>query len=87
MNFFKNYTRKEKLILAMPEFNFHITLSVDIDLENRTITMKGLDTVESLSAEASANLSANRTHLISITVKWYQSDCWADSRVFVCKSW
>ena len=41
-------------------------------------TMKGLDTVESLSAEASANLSANRTHLISITVKWYQSDCWAD---------
>ena len=50
------------------------------------ITMKGLDTVESLSAEASANLSVNRNHLISITVKWYQSDCWADSRVFVCKS-
>jgi hypothetical protein len=26
--------------------------------------MKGLDTVESLSAETSANLSANRRHLI-----------------------
>ena len=51
------------------------------------ITMKGLDTVESLSAEVSANLSANRNHLISVTVKWYQSDCWADSRVFVYKSW
>ena len=28
-------------------------------------TMKGLDTVESLSAEASGNLSKNRNHLIS----------------------
>ena len=31
---------------------------------------KGLDTVESLSAEASGNLSTNRNHLISTTVKW-----------------
>ena len=30
-------------------------------------TMKGLDTLESLSAKASANLSANRYHLISTT--------------------
>jgi hypothetical protein len=51
-------------------------LGVKIQFSKKT--MKGLDTVESLSAEASANLSANRTHLISITVKWYQSDCWAD---------
>ena len=36
------------------------------------ITMKGLDTVESLSAEASGNLSTNRIHLISTTVKWDQ---------------
>ena len=51
-------------------------LFLDLIIDN--LLRKGLDTVESLSAEASANLSANRTHLISITVKWYQSDCWAD---------
>ena len=49
--------------------------------------MKGLDTVESLSAEASANLSANRNHLILLSaVKWYLFGCWANSRAFVYKS-
>ena len=33
-------------------------------------TMYGLDTVENLLNEASANLSTNRNHLISTTVKW-----------------
>ena len=33
-----------------------------------TVTMQGLDTVESLSAEASGNLSTNRNYLISIIV-------------------
>ena len=37
VNFSKNGTRKEKLKFAMPEFDFHIALSVDIDLENRKI--------------------------------------------------
>ena len=31
---------------------------------------KGLDTVESLSAEVSGNLSTNRNHLVFTTVKW-----------------
>ena len=57
---------------------FFVSKKPDGHTEYILKTMKGLDTVESLSAEASANLSANRTHLISITVKWYQSDCWAD---------
>ena len=50
--------------------------------------MKGLDTVESLSAEASANLSANRNHLILLpAVKWYLFGCWANSRAFATKSY
>ena len=36
---------------------------------------KGLDTVESLSAEASDNLSTNRNHLISTIVNWDQFGC------------
>ena len=40
-------------------------------------TLSGLETVESLSAKATADLSTNRNHLISITVKWEQFGCWA----------
>ena len=44
---------------------------------------KGLDTVESLSVEASANLSANRNHLILLpAVKWYLFGCWGNYRAF-----
>ena len=68
----------------------HTLLRVPMDKNDLAIiiTMKGLDTVESLSAEASANLSANRNHLILLPAvkKWYLFGCWANSRALVYKS-
>ena len=52
--------------------------SLNVPLKKNHIfqkTMKGLDTVESLSDEASANLSTNKNCLISTTVKWDQFGC------------